>query len=247
MKYILATDYDGTLRQDGEVSSENREYIDKFRAAGNLFGVVSGRDFTYGYMQYKKDAFPFDFTIMSGGAMACDEDGNILFAEYIKNVSATKLISRCIELTGNSCGISFEKERLDFRPGDNMDSVADITDFIIVNAVADTEEYAAEVCKILKKEFVGINPTQNGRCIDITAEGVGKASGIAKLAEIFGVDKENIWTSGDNYNDITMLEKYHGCAMSGGVDAAKKAAENFCNSVADVIKMIIQGRLNEEE
>ena len=30
MKYILATDYDGTLRQNGGVSSENREYtVDK--------------------------------------------------------------------------------------------------------------------------------------------------------------------------------------------------------------------------
>ena len=243
MKYILATDYDGTLRQNGEVSLENRKCIDKFRQEGNLFGVVSGRDFTYGYRQYKeKDKFPFDFVIMSGGAMACDADGNILFAEYVKNVSATKLISRCIELTGNPCGISFEKTRMDFHPGDSLDAVADIMQFVIVNAVADTEEYAAEVCEILKKEFAGINPTQNSRCIDITAEGISKASGIAKLAELFGIAEENIWTSGDNYNDIDMLKKYHGCAMSGGVDAAKETAEYTVDTVADVMKMIMQGK-----
>ncbi|MBR2972716.1 MAG: HAD hydrolase family protein, partial [Clostridia bacterium] len=100
----------------------------------------------------------------------------------------------------------------------------------------------ARVCENLKSEFDGINPTQNGRCIDITAVGVGKASGIATLAQIMKVDEENIWTAGDNYNDIDMLLKYHGCAMESGVDAAKKAAGCTCNAVADVIKMILNVR-----
>ena len=241
MKYILATDYDGTLRQNGEVSVKNREYIAKFRDKGNLFGVVSGRDFVYGYRQYKeKDDFPFDFVIMSGGAMACDGNGDLLFSKPIQNVNACKLIARCLELTTTPSGISFEKSRLDFRPGDSLDDIVGITQFISANALCDTEEYAGKVCEILKKEFAGITPTQNGRCVDITAAGVDKSAGVALLAEIFDVEKENIWTSGDNYNDITMLETYHGCAMSGGVDMAKKAAEYVAGSVADVIKIIMQ-------
>ena len=243
MKYILATDYDGTLRQGGEISKENRICIDKFRAEGHLFGVVSGRDFVYGYEQFKeKDGFPFDFVIMSGGATACDGNGNILFAKPIKNVPADRLVARSLELTGNPCGISFEKTRLDFRPGDNLDNIKNVTEFISSNVLCDTEEYAAQVCEILKNEFDGINPTQNGRCIDITAVGVGKASGIATLAQMMGVDEEKVWTAGDNYNDIDMLLKYHGCAMESGVDAAKKAAGCTCNAVADVIKMILNVR-----
>lgn len=243
MKYILATDYDGTLRQGGEVSKENREYIEKFRAQGHLFGVVSGRDFVYGYRQFKeKDCFPFDFVIMSGGAMACDSDGNILFSQPVKDFKADKLISRCLELTSNPCGISFEKTRLDFHPGDNLDSIKNVTEFISSNVLCDTEEYAAEVCEILKKEFEGINPMQNGRCIDITANRVDKSTSIGMLAMVLDVPNENVWTAGDNYNDITMLKKYHGCAMSGGVDAAKKAAEHTVDTVADVIKIILNAK-----
>lgn len=240
MKYILATDYDGTLRQGGEVSKENREYIEKFRAKGHLFGVVSGRDFVYGYNQFKeKDKFPFDFVIMSGGALACDGDGNILFAQTVKT-SAHKLVARCLELTGNPCGISFEKSRIDFRPGDTLENIKNVTEFVSSNVLCDTEEYAAEVCTILKKEFDGITPTRNGRCIDITALGVDKAVGIELLAAMFNVPNENVWTSGDNYNDITMLEKYHGCAMTNGVDKAKESAKYVVDSIADVIKMILQ-------
>ena len=243
MKYILATDYDGTLRQNGEVSAENRIYIAKLRDKGHLFGVVSGRDFVYGYKQFKeKDKFPFDFVIMSGGATACDGEGNILFARPVRNINAAKLIARILELTGNPCGISFEKTRIDFRPGDSLSDIKNVTEFVSANALCNTEEYAAEVCGILKKEFAGTTPTQNGRCIDITAAGIDKTQGVAKLAEIFGVPNENVWTAGDNYNDITMLKMYHGCAMKSGVDAACDAAEYVCDSVADVIKIILDVR-----
>ena len=157
-------------------------------------------------------------------------------------VAVSRLVARSLELTGNPCGVSFEKTRLDFRPGDSLDGIKNVTEFVSSNILCDTEEYAAEVCEILKKEFDGINPTQNGRCIDITAAGVGKASGIATLAQIMGVAEENVWTAGDNYNDIDMLLKYHGCAMESGVEAAKKAAEYTCDTVADVIKMIMDVR-----
>ena len=39
---------------------------------------------------------------------------------------------------------------------------------------------------------------------------------------------------------ITMLEKYHGCAMTNGVDKAKESAKYVVDSIADVIKMILQ-------
>ena len=42
--YILATDYDGTLSRGG-VSQRNKDAIERFRKAGNLFGVVTGRDY----------------------------------------------------------------------------------------------------------------------------------------------------------------------------------------------------------
>ena len=50
-----------------------------------------------------------------------------------------------------------------------------------------------------------------------------------------GVARKDIWSAGDNYNDIAMLAPYHGCAMANGVQAAKDAAEYVCKDIADVI------------
>ena len=42
--YILASDFDGTLNHGG-ISQRSRDAIAAFRAAGNLFGIVTGRDY----------------------------------------------------------------------------------------------------------------------------------------------------------------------------------------------------------
>ena len=54
------------------------------------------------------------------------------------------------------------------------------------------------------------------------------------------IRKENIYAAGDNYNDISMLKKYHGCAMSRGVKEISEIAEYTCDSVADVISMLLE-------
>ena len=40
---IIASDFDGTLNYHG-ISAEDTAAIAKFRAAGNKFGIVTGRD-----------------------------------------------------------------------------------------------------------------------------------------------------------------------------------------------------------
>lgn len=44
-RYILTSDYDGTLVQNKKITEETILAINKFRSMGNLFGIVTGRDF----------------------------------------------------------------------------------------------------------------------------------------------------------------------------------------------------------
>ena len=260
-KYILASDYDGTLNQDGRITEETIEAINRFRRMGNLFGIVSGRDYVYGFEYFKRNnVFPFDFVIASGGACAYDKDGNIYFAQKVngmlsfgESTLAQELINQCLQLTSNPCGMSFDKTRYDFHPeyplgakvGDTqyaaLSVLKNVDEFVLSNAVCDTVEQATEVTAILKKKFgYYVNPMQNGRCIDISPAGVDKATGIACLADRLGIPYEDVWTAGDNFNDMPMIEKYHGCAMVGGVDELRKVSEYICDSVADVIKIILE-------
>ena len=227
---------------------------------GNLFAVVTGRDYAGSFELFKSEQqLPFDFVIASNGAIAYDKDGNIHFAEKIRREKSSgekrvvqELVMQILKLTSKPCGISFEKGRYDFHPeypqGARVGNVnysafsvlENVVEFVSSNAVCGSVDHSREVVRKLREEFGAyVNPMQNNACIDITALGVDKATGIARLADNLGIDRENIWTVGDNFNDIPMNKNFHGCAMAYGVDDLKKVSEYVCESVAEVIEIIL--------
>ncbi|MBO5071287.1 MAG: HAD-IIB family hydrolase [Roseburia sp.] len=260
MRSVVASDYDGTLNQGG-ISADTVEMIRKFQAEGNLFGIVTGRDYIGGFQMFQREnLFPFDFIISHNGAAAYDSEGNILFSQSVNGNMAWRgstlvqeLVKTCLEMTGDCCGVAFEKSKLNFHPdslkGVEVDvsvysplsALQNVKEFNMANARCETEEQAAQVVGVLRVEFGDLlNPSQNGRHIDISPGGVDKCTGIARYAEIMNIPLSNVWTAGDNYNDISMLKRYHGCAMTSGVKAAAQAAEHICASVGDVIKIVLE-------
>lgn len=259
MKYMLAVDYDNTLFQNGEISKETLEAIKEFRNKGNLFGVVSGRDYVTGFETFKaENLFQFDFLLLKTGAMACDENGTVLFEDTVNgsmpwgdSTIVEEVFKRSFEMGARFGTTSVGKNRAyyfkdypdgldrEFRKPHPHSELSDIGNFGLVSILCQDEESATEIAQVLKNEFGSIlNPLQNTIAIDISPSGVDKATGIAKYAELMGIPVDNIWTAGDNYNDLAMLKAYHSCAMTNGVSAAKAAAEYVCDTVGDAIKIM---------
>ena len=265
MRKIIATDYDGTLAQGG-IHPHVVEAIERFRAAGNLFGVVTGRDRRGSIDAFRSEGkFGFDFVLALNGARAFDADANMLYAvpvdggqKYGDTTLSRALIKRVWELTGYFTGIAFaDGTRLDICPympeGGKIkwahvmpfedlekDVFAKADSFAQINTFCDTEADAKRVTAILQEEFRGyVNPLQNGTCIDIPTAGMDKGRAVADYAAKMGVSEENIYTAGDNYNDIAMLERFNGCAMTGGVDAAKAVSKYVCKDIAEVVDLVM--------
>ena len=59
---IIATDYDGTLNHKG-IDDKKKSAISRWRKAGNLFGVVSGRGVRSLHDIAAKKNFEYDFLI----------------------------------------------------------------------------------------------------------------------------------------------------------------------------------------
>lgn len=262
MKYMLAVDYDRTLFQDGEISKKTLAAIDEFRAGGNLFGIVSGRDYITGYETFKKEnLFPFDFLLLKTGAMACGKNGEVLYEDTadgteIRNGKplVAALFERAFELGALFCTTSVGKERAyyykdypegldrEYRTPHPHSELFDICEFGLVSVICEDNVSGTYITKKLCEEFGDLlNPLQNNIAIDISPAGIDKATGIRKYAEMMNIPYENIRVAGDNYNDLAMLEAYKSCAMSGGVEAAKKAADCVCDTVGDYIELILNG------
>ena len=256
---ILASDYDGTLCR-GRITDEDRAAIIRFREAGHLFGVVTGRDFPLSYGPLTgENGVPFDFIICMNGALAVDNKGEILFEKTADGSVIPELFRTVVEAGTNYLGIVVGKTRLNFTPDDFDDpeyfssflgkygasAEGYTTDgspknpiprFTHANTWYSSEEEAARAVDMIRERFgTLLNPLQNHVCVDIPPIGVDKGTGIAEYAALMGIPHNEIWTAGDNYNDIAMLTRYRGCAMANGVEAAKKAAKAVYPDIAAII------------
>lgn len=260
MRYIIASDYDGTLRQNGIISERTLRAIKRFRDAGHLFGVVTGRDYVSWTNAVNRNlACPVDFVILANGALCLDEKLETIFStpfpageKHKDTTLACALINRYFELECTAGGISFERSRMDFSPQFPLggksndvtfaspDDLSDVSEAVLSNVYWATLEEATEAITLLRQEFgAQLNPVQNGRYVDISAAGVDKATGIAKYADVMNIPLDNIWTVGDNYNDIPMLSAYHGCGIKSGPMASAEVVEFLCDEVADVVEMLL--------
>ncbi len=242
---ILATDYDGTLCRS-TITEEDRAAIIRFREAGNLFGVVTGRDFPMAWKPLTGEGgVPFDFIICMNGALAVDRNGEIIFERTADGCVLPDLIRTVAEVGGSHLGCVTGKTRREFRydlPEGNEEyaphtEAAAIRAFTQGNTWCESVEITARAVEVIRERHGKyINAFQNHVCIDMPPIGVDKGTGVADLADRLGVPHSEIWTAGDNYNDIPMLTRFHGCAMANGVDAAKEAARGVYPNIASIVR-----------
>ena len=81
---VAASDYDGTLLRGGKIDEETLQAVKKWRAAGNKFGVISGRD--YGMLVPQLFAFglEFDYTVCNNGGIIRDAKETVRFQAEIE-------------------------------------------------------------------------------------------------------------------------------------------------------------------
>ena len=62
-----------------------------------------------------------------------------------------------------------------------------------------------------------------------------------QLAEILGVEKEDIYVVGDNYNDIAMLDAFNSFVVENACDEVKKhASVGIVPSVGALCRMLLE-------
>ena len=245
--YILASDFDGTLNYHG-ISEKNREAIKKFRAAGNKFGLVTGRDY-WMYETLVKEQIEFDFVLALNGAMAVNTDGSFLWCERTENKNGT--VRGIAEYLGEewhtylSCLL--ERKRHTFCTSEEYvkdtlrtEEADKIVEFTHLNTIFPKDEDAEKATAEINRRWGDtVNALQNGRCIDIPPKGIDKGQGVARYAELIGVPADNIYCVGDNMNDMAMITRFHGCAVANARKEVKDATEAEYEGVWAVIEHIL--------
>ncbi len=237
---IIATDFDGTLSFNGKISDEDKAAIKRFRDAGNKFGVVTGRDLEMSF--WVRNSFSdLDFIISCTGAMICDGEGKLI---YEKKQTANHILKDIVDFAISRGAGSFSiSDGLTRHYVDVKDNIP--TDFTKIKEFNQCctwfhkDEHAAELVKYVKNKYCDeFSAFQNGGAVDMPPAGVSKSTGIRAYADMF--DDPEIYTVGDNHNDLGMIRDFESFAVSNAIPEVKEAADHQCNRIADMIDYIME-------
>jgi hydroxymethylpyrimidine pyrophosphatase-like HAD family hydrolase len=180
---LIASDFDGTLNRGG-ISERDRAAIASWRAAGNLFGIVTGRGGEFAEHATRDLGLGLDFVICSSGALIFDGTSEL------KEVYATpEEVAAVLEEEARAHGA--------IRIGRAI-CPQSVDGFCQISTVMKDDEAARVFAEAVNTKIPQLSAYQNGICVDIVGRGISKATGIARVAELHGVpqDHSSQWCCG---------------------------------------------------
>ena len=244
---ILGSDYDGTFSYGG-VTEEKLAAVHAWRAAGQRFGIVSGRgiDFLESLRHYYP-ALELDFIITCNGGYIMNGDGEMLYTAKCAEMPIDSLIRDlfswgCLFLgvvrERSLCVVDKRENAPEWVKDDDIrliDDVADIDYFYQISVRMPDSTSAREVAALVRERYGEyVNPLQNYMFIDIVHRDVNKARGLLFMVEYYGGTHDDVIAVGDNVNDTDMLREFRSYAMANGVDEIKLLTDA---TISDITKL----------
>ena len=248
---ILASDYDGTLRTEELVDINDVHAIHEFRAAGNMFGLVTGRSMESIQTEIQKNKIEFDFIVANNGGVIYDRDFQrlqVLYMDFNKALDIIAYIKTldCVSYVINDgfhrFKFSVDENQIDHKYGNMPDTNEHEEEVLdrgkisqLVVSLNDTM-LAEEISHYINTNFKGYAVAYvNVNCVDIVPEGVSKAEGLYFIEQHLGLEHDAIYAIGDSFNDIPMIEE-----IADRVITLEKQAEHVFISIEECIAFLMK-------
>ena len=245
---LLACDFDGTVFCGHSISGRDLFAIARWRAEGNLFGIVTGRG--AGTLLADLSRFPlqYDFLLCNNGALLLDSRAAIVadrplgleMSRYLLDHEIREHCSSCALFEGKSMYVLEEGGpwlNPVYTPRPLALPKARNIDFVQISFGFGERAHSMDWGERLQADVSGRARVQCSLSVaDVTAPYVGKATGIAWALDVLGLNPGEILTVGDDGNDREMLAAFDGYAMEGADRDVIAAAGKSTASVADLVE-----------
>jgi len=211
---ILASDFDNTLYFPDGFHEKDLAAIDRFRAAGHLFGLCTGRPLCGLTPFTAPSGLVPDFWITNTGGSLYNKDEQVIFEKtFPKDVvlEAVRPYNVSVSVMADNV-MYFDREDAHFRehvvavhsPADVP--AEDISAFNFHFPEGEIEG-ARQCAADINTRFKGIlSAYQNNVHVDVCACGCSKGEGTKRIADYFGVPMNQVAGIGDSWNDLPLLE-----------------------------------------
>ena len=239
---IAASDFDGTLFREQKISAEDFAAIKNWRAAGNKFGLVTGRCYQMLTPHLREFDLALDFAICCNGAIICDGAGKVLFETELppkilleimrEPFMAQNSLHFLFEAADETFCVNVKENSWVMREKNHAAQVESLPKKINQLALGfETSETAQFAADFLNRKYgAQIFAQRNTYSLDIVPAGMNKGAGVAKLLELQNW-RGKIFVVGDESNDLPMIKRFGGYTVATAKDFVKREASAVFESV----------------
>ena len=199
---ILASDFDNTIcyLNDSAKNQANVDAIKRFVAQGNIFCIITGRNYTDLKRLLIENNIPYSYLICEDGAKIFNNMDYCLDTILLDEEDIKQMIP------------ILEENQWDYYLDDGYNHTDCYKDCvkIVINCI--DEEEKNKIVDILKSK-VNIHIYASRTHINIIHRSVNKENALKKLFNIEKLDYNLLHVIGDNDNDYEMLKSFEGAVM----------------------------------
>lgn len=220
---LLVTDYDNTFElhynftDNISILKKNIKATNKFMK-NNLVCIATGRHFDAIYKTLIENNIEFNYLCANNGAELYDSSYNLLY---------------CLPIEEQDLEILRKLEHYTFfRNPHNSKLISSVN--LYFDNLKDFEQAKEYLKNNLMKSFVEYKYPK----IKIINENCNKLDIIKIIQNLEKIDDKNIYTIGDDVNDIKMIEYYNGYSLISANEEAKKVASKLYEELNQLTKEI---------
>ncbi len=198
---VLASDFDLTLYVDDlEIVKKNVMAIRYFMKNGNLFGIITGRNYSDIKVLLNQYDIPYHYLICQDGAKLFDSMDYCFSTVSLSREDIVRIVP------------VLEEYHFDYYLDDGYNETTNMDDCVkVVGVIGNRREEAQKVVDILIKE--GFYAYLSMYYINILDSSVNKKNALEKLLVHADCYKEDLYVIGDSVNDLEMLTSFQGAIM----------------------------------
>lgn len=225
---ILASDFDNTIYflDNDELTKDNIELIKKFITKGNIFCVITGRNYTDLKVYLNKYNIPYSYLICEDGAKIFNNMDYCIDTTYLDEEMIDEIKSILDEI------------KCDYYLDDGYNKTEYLKDVVKIVVNCKDQKEKDRIVKIIK-EKVDIHIYASRTHVNIINKIVNKKYALNKLIELEDL-KAKIYVIGDNDNDYEMLESFNGGVIKKHHKVLDGLNKKEYNTLGDYIEELMK-------
>lgn len=199
---ILASDFDETIYfvNNQEKTRKNIAAIREFISSGNIFCIITGRNYSDLKLLLNDLSLPYSYLICEDGAKIFNNVDYCLDTILLKRSEIESIVPILEE---NNC---------DYYLDDGYNKTTNYDDCVKIVVNCQDDSFKQKIVKIIK-ENSNVHIYASRTHVNIINESVNKENALKRLLNIEELDYHLLYVIGDNDNDYEMLKTFRGATL----------------------------------